>query len=60
MREYRSSLIYYDIVLEQFYDTEYADDALYGKALVYVDLVEYTNAKDQLLLFKKSQKLLVL
>ncbi len=54
MREYRSSLIYYDIVLEQFYDTEYADDALYGKALVYVDLEEYTNAKDQLILFKEK------
>jgi outer membrane protein assembly factor BamD len=54
MIEYRSSIIYYDIVIEQFYDTEYADDALYGKALVYVDLGEYTNAKEQLLLFKEK------
>jgi len=52
MHEYRSSIIYYDIVLEQYYDTAYADRALYGKAQVYMDLEEYENAKEQLLIFK--------
>ena len=54
MREFRSSIIYYDLVLEKYYDTDYADDALYGKALVYMDLEEYDNAKEQLLLFKEK------
>lgn len=52
MHEFRSSLIYYDIVLEQYYDTDFADDAQYGKALAYFDLDEYQKAKEELLTFK--------
>ena len=52
MLKLRSSLIYYDIVLNNFYDTEFADDAQYGKALVYMDLEEWENAKDALMTFK--------
>jgi len=52
MREYRSSIIYYDIVLDKYYDTDYADDALYGKAMAYIDLNEYQKAKEELLIFK--------
>jgi len=48
----RSSLIYYDIVLERYYDTSWADDALLGKALVYIELEEWLNAREQLLIFK--------
>ena len=52
MHEFRSSLIYYDIVLEQYYDTDFADDAQYGKALAYYDLDNYQKAKEELLTFK--------
>jgi outer membrane protein assembly factor BamD len=52
MLEYKSSLIYYDLVLESYYDTEFADDALYGKAMVYMEMEEYDRAKEQLLIFK--------
>jgi outer membrane protein assembly factor BamD len=52
MHEFRSSIIYYDIVLEQFYDTDFAEDALYGKALAYIDLDDYKKAKEELLTFK--------
>ncbi|NOQ97046.1 MAG: outer membrane protein assembly factor BamD [Calditrichae bacterium] len=48
----RSSLIYYDIVLERYYDTSWVDDALLGKALVYIDLEDWANAREQLLIFK--------
>jgi outer membrane protein assembly factor BamD len=52
MYRLRSSLIYYDIVLERYYDTTWADDALVGKALVYIELEEWENAREQLLTFK--------
>lgn len=52
MLEFKSSLIYYDIVLEKYYDTEFADDALYGKARVYMEMEDFNQAKEQLLLFK--------
>jgi outer membrane protein assembly factor BamD len=48
----RSSLIYYDIVLERYYDTSWADDALVGKALVYIELEEWVKAREQLLIFQ--------
>lgn len=52
MYRLRSSLIYYDIVLDRYYDTTWADDALIGKALVYIELEEWENAREQLLIFK--------
>lgn len=50
----KSSIIYYDIVLERYYDTSWADDALLGKALTYIDLEEYQKAKEQLILLKNK------
>jgi outer membrane protein assembly factor BamD len=52
MGKLKSSLIYYDIVLESYYDSEWADDALYGKAIVYLNLDDYAQAKEELLTFK--------
>ena len=54
MYRLRSSLIYYDIVLNKYYDTTWADDALVGKALVYIELEEWENAREQLLIFKNK------
>ena len=54
MYRLRSSLIYYDIVLERYYDTTWADDALVGKALVYMELEEWENAREQLLIFQSK------
>jgi outer membrane protein assembly factor BamD len=56
MMEFESSLIYYDLVLERYYDTEYADDALYGKSQVLMELEQYVEAKEQLLLFREKFK----
>jgi len=47
-----SSIIYYDIVLESYYDSEWADEALYGKAVVYFSMEEYSKAKEELMEFK--------
>lgn len=52
MYRFRSSLIYFDIVLARYYDTSWADDALLGKALVYLELEEWENARESLLIFK--------
>ena len=52
MYRLRSSLIYYNIVLERYYDTTWADDALVGKALVFMELEEWESARESLLIFK--------
>jgi outer membrane protein assembly factor BamD len=51
MREYSSSLIYYDVIIEQYYDTPFGEKAQYGKALVYMDMKDFLKAKEQLSLF---------
>jgi len=52
MYRLRSSLIYFDIVLERYYDTSWADDAMVGKALVLIELEEWEEARELLLIFK--------
>lgn len=52
MSKYRASLIYYDIILQQYYDSEVADDALLGKALVFIEQENWQEAKSTLLEFK--------
>lgn len=54
MRKFKASIIYYDIVLSSYYDTEFADDAQFGKALVYIELEEWGKAKNELLLLKEK------
>jgi len=54
MNKLRASLIYYDIVLNNFYDTDFADDAQFGKSLVYMELEEWQNAKNSFILFKEK------
>jgi outer membrane protein assembly factor BamD len=54
MQEYNSSLIYYDLILERYYDTDYAEKAQYGKALVYLAMKEYQKAQETLLQFKNK------
>ena len=52
MREYSSSLIYYDVIINQYYDTDYAEKALFGKTLVYMDMKDYQKAREQILFFQ--------
>lgn len=53
MRKYKSALIYFDLVLNNFYDTQYADDALLGKIEVYELLQDYEAIKDEYIRFLK-------
>jgi outer membrane protein assembly factor BamD len=48
IREFRSAIIYYDQVLEQYYDTEWADKALYGKIRSLIELEAYGQAQMEL------------
>jgi outer membrane protein assembly factor BamD len=50
----KSSIIYYDIVLQRYYDTTWADDAMLGKAITLIDLEEYAEARK--LLFELQDK----
>jgi len=45
----KSSLIYYDIVLERYYDTSWADDAMLGKAVTLIEMEDFKEAQKILL-----------
>ena len=38
--------------MEDYYDTTWTDDALFGKALTYMDMEEWQNAREQVLILK--------
>jgi outer membrane protein assembly factor BamD len=48
MREFESAIIYYDQVLDHYYDTEWADEALFGKIKSLLELEEYGRAQVEL------------
>lgn len=48
LSNYKSALVYYDNVLDEYFDTEYADDALYGKIQTLVIKKQYDKAKKEI------------
>jgi outer membrane protein assembly factor BamD len=54
MREFGSSLIYYDVIINQYYDSDYAEKALFGKTLVYMAMKDFQKAREQLLIFREK------
>lgn len=54
MDNYKSAIIYYDNLLEEFFDTDYADDALYGKIQVLIIKKKYEDAKKEIERFEKK------
>ncbi|MGD9898620.1 MAG: outer membrane protein assembly factor BamD [Calditrichaceae bacterium] len=52
MHRYTAALIYYDLILEKYYDTEWADDALNGKIETYLELKDKQSAKKEIEKFK--------
>ena len=52
MHKYKSSIIYYDIILNSYYDSDYTENAQYGKALAYLALKDIQKAREEFLLFK--------
>lgn len=53
MHEYRAAIIYYNIVIEEYYDTELADDALIGIMKVHTELEEFESVKADYVKFKE-------
>ncbi|MBL8006260.1 MAG: outer membrane protein assembly factor BamD [Ignavibacteria bacterium] len=53
MEKYRSSIVYYDDVLEMYFDSEYADDALYGKIQALISKKNYEAALKEIERFEK-------
>ncbi len=51
MSTYRSAIAYFDIVLDRYHDSDYADDALLGKATALRERHDYTAALDAVNLF---------
>ena len=54
MRKFRAAIIYYDLVLERYYDTEWADDAMYGKILTYMEEEDYNAARLEIYKFQQQ------
>jgi outer membrane protein assembly factor BamD len=52
MHRYTSCIIYCDIILNSFYDSDYAEYAQYEKAQVYLAMNDIQKAKEELLVFK--------
>ncbi len=48
---YKSAIAYFDLVLDRYHDSDYADDALLGKALALRERHNYTAALDAINLF---------
>lgn len=54
MREYDAALIYYDQVLDKYYDSSWADDALVGKIETYLEMEKSDQALKELDKFKQQ------
>jgi outer membrane protein assembly factor BamD len=54
MAYYESALIYYDSVLNNYYDTKYADEALYWKGVMHKELRQYNKARTAFEMYLKK------
>ncbi len=53
LNNYKSSIVYYDYVLNEFFDSDYADDALYGKIMALQKKKLFTDASKEIDKFEK-------
>ncbi len=51
---YKSALVYYDSVLDEYFDTNYADDALYGKIQTLIQKKKYEDATNEIERFENK------
>jgi len=54
MRKYRAALIYYNEVLDNYYDSSWADDAMLGKIKVFVEEEDLVKAQNEIDKFKQQ------
>ena len=53
MHEYKAAIIYYGIVIDEYYDTSLADEALIGKMKVHYELEDFESVKAEYIKFKE-------
>jgi len=54
MKEFKAAIIYYDEVLSKYYDTDWADDAQYGKILTYFESEDAEQAQLDVVKFEEQ------
>ena len=54
--DYRAAVVYYDHILTEFFDTDYADDALYNKIEVLIEKKKYDDAREEIKRFEEKFK----
>lgn len=54
--DYRAAVMYYDHILTDYFETDYADDALYEKIVVLADRRRYSEAQDEITRFEDKFK----
>jgi len=54
MKEFKAAIIYYDEVLGKYYDTEWADDAQYGKIITLVEEENIDQANLEIAKFEQQ------
>ena len=54
MKEFAAALIYYDLVLEKYYDTDWADDALFGKINTLIESEDFDQALQEIAKFEQQ------
>jgi outer membrane protein assembly factor BamD len=48
MDDYKAATLYYDNIVNEYFDTDYADDALYGKIQMLIIRKKYDDAKKEI------------
>jgi outer membrane protein assembly factor BamD len=48
MDDYKAATLYYDNIVNEYFDTDYADDALYGKIRMLIIRKKYEDAKKEI------------
>lgn len=56
MENYKAALVYYESILNEYFDTDYADDASFGKIRVLVIKKLYEDASKEIERFEKKYK----
>ncbi len=56
LENYKAALVYYNNILDEYFDTDYADDASYGKIQVLIIKKNYEEASKEIKRFKEKYK----
>ncbi|MCB0722366.1 MAG: outer membrane protein assembly factor BamD [Ignavibacteriae bacterium] len=54
MDDYKAAIIYYDEILNEYFDSDFADDALYEKIVILSDRKKYEDARKEIIRFEEK------